>query len=89
MGGGFIDCMTVRVVSFNFGMNQDMLSSKKQWETKHVFTLRDLLESMGKHCSDDFIFGSEMGDIGQGFEAELGFLDGNKETDVEAFLSVV
>ena len=27
--------------------------------------------------------------IGQGFEAELGLLDGNKETDNEAFLSVV
>ena len=89
VGGDKVDCLALRVVSFNFGINQGMLTSTRQWEKKHVFTLRDLLESMGKHCSNDFIFGSEMGDIGQGFEAELGLLDGNEETDDEAFLSVV
>ena len=69
VGGGHVDCLCYRVVSFNFGINQGMLTSTRQWEKKHVFTLRDLLESMGKHCSNDFIFGSEMGDVGQGFEA--------------------
>ena len=68
VGDGVVTCPALRIVSFNFGIEQNMLTSERQWAQKHVYKFRDLLRSMGNTFSHDFIFGSEMGGVDQGFD---------------------
>ena len=68
VGGGMVTFLGLRIVSFNFGIEQNMLKSDRQWAQKHVYKFRDLLRSMGNTFSHDFIFGSEMGGVDQGFD---------------------
>ena len=68
VAGGVVDCLALHIVSFNFGIEQQMIESARAWGKKHSVTLRDLLDGMGNTCSNDFIFGSEMGGVDQGFE---------------------
>ena len=63
------ECVVIRLVSFNFGMQQSMLESTKRWNNHHVKKFRDLLVSLGTAASTDFVFGSEVGDKGKGFRA--------------------
>jgi len=56
------------VISFNFGINQAMLDSERQWNNKHGKKLRAIIHKCGDVALGDFIFGSEMGDHREGFE---------------------
>ena len=56
----------LRVVSFNFGMPQSMLESTKRWNTTHVFTFRNVLNTLGQAADNDFVFGSEVGGVHEG-----------------------
>ena len=67
VAGDAPECVGVRVVSFNFGMPQTMLESSRQWNNKHVFKFRDLLNALGPTTSADFVFCSEVGDARKGF----------------------
>ena len=60
------ECVGIRVVSFNFGMPQGMMSSNT-WNKKHVFTFRNVLQCLGTGAECDFVFGSEVGDVRKGF----------------------
>ena len=62
------ECVGIRVVSFNFGMPQSMLDSSKQWNKTHIYKFRDVLQSLGNAVGSDFVFGSEAGDAGKGFQ---------------------
>ena len=63
-----IECVAIRVVSFNFGIPQSMLESAKQWNKRHIFTFRDVLNGLGV-AGNDFVFCSEVGDVRKGFQA--------------------
>ena len=64
-----VECVAIRVVSFNFGIPQSMLESDHKWNRRHVHTFRSVLSSLGPAASNDFVFGSEVGDARKGFEA--------------------
>ncbi len=63
------DAVEIHVTSFNFGINQAMLDSAKQWNKKHCKNLRAIIEKFGEMA--DIIACSEMGDHKQGFEQSL------------------
>ena len=57
----------IRVVSFNMGMPQSMLNSKRRWRSEHVFKIRDVLTKLGHGASSDLVLCSEVGDMRKGF----------------------
>ena len=67
--GDTAECVGIRVVSFNFGMAQSMLESARQWNKKHIFKFRDVLQSLGHGTGNHFVFCSEVGDARKGFQA--------------------
>ena len=62
------ECVSIRVVSFNCGIQQTMLESGKQWNQKHVLKFRDLLQGLGPSSGSHFVFCSEVGDARKGFQ---------------------
>jgi hypothetical protein len=56
----------IHVISFNFGIHQNMLQGSKAWN-RHARTLSRLLQKVAKGCDADFIFGCEMGGHREGF----------------------
>ena len=62
-------CVGIRVVSFNMGMPQSMLTSEKRWHQQHVFKVRDVLAKLGQAASNDIVLCSEVGDMRKGFQA--------------------
>ena len=60
-------CVDLNVVSFNFGMQQEMLSSRTAWN-KHAVNLARLLNKFGHGHIADFIFGCEVGGHGKGVQ---------------------
>ena len=66
--GNVTECVGLRVVSFNLGIPQTMMDSCRQWNKKHIFTFRDVLNGLGV-AGNDFVFCSEVGDVRKGFKA--------------------
>ena len=64
-----VERLAFRVVSFNCGVHQEMLTSKKQWNQKHIHKFQAMLSALGTVCRNDFVFTSEVGGVRQGFEA--------------------
>ena len=62
-------CVGIRVVSFNIGMPQSMLTSEKRWHQQHVFKVRDVLAKLGRAANNDIVLCSEVGDMRKGFQA--------------------
>ena len=62
------ECVGIRVVSFNCGIQQTMLESGKQWNQKHVLKFRDLLQGLGPSSGSHFVFCSEVGDARKGVQ---------------------
>ena len=60
-------CVGIRVVSFNIGLEQSMLESTRRWEGQHVIKFRDVLSSLGHAAHIDFVFCSEVGGKRKGF----------------------
>ena len=54
-------CMTMTVISFNFGMQQSMLDSAT-WNRTHRVKFLKLLEIFGDDFDADMVFGCEIGD---------------------------
>ena len=69
VGEDVAQCVGIRVVSFNFGIPQTMLESDRRWNRQHLFTVRDVLVSLGQAATNDFVLCSEMGDSRKGFRA--------------------
>ena len=53
-------CMAMTVISFNFGMTQQMLDSAP-WNHTHRFKFLELLRIFGDDYHADMIFGCEVG----------------------------
>ena len=64
-----LECVGIRVVSFNFGIPQTMLDDSRTWKQTHSHRFCEVLESLGTACGSDFVFGSEAGDAQKGFQA--------------------
>ena len=64
-GDNVVQCIALGLVSFNFGIEQAMLTSKR-WNTTHIYNFRDLLVSLGHAGGNDFVFGSEVGAVRKG-----------------------
>ena len=69
VGTDVAQCVGIRVVSFNMGMPQSMLTSERQWNRRHVLALRDVLAKLGDACGNDFVLCSEVGGMREGFVA--------------------
>ena len=59
---GDVEYVLLRVVSFQCSMDQSTLQPGQAW----VFSFRDVLLSLGKQGSKDFVFCSGVGDARQG-----------------------
>ena len=59
--------MNLTVASYNFGIDQSMLESTKKWNSTLCIKFRDVLSSLGQAAGNDFVFGSEVGGMRQGF----------------------
>ena len=64
-----VERLAFRVVSFNCGVHQDMLASKKQWNKTHIHKFQAMLAAFGRVSRNDFVFTSEVGGVRQGFTA--------------------
>ena len=64
-----VERLPFRVVSFNCGVHQEMLTSKKQWSQKHSVKFQAMLSALGRVSTNDFVFTSEVGGVRQGFKA--------------------
>ena len=64
-----VERLPFRVVSFNCGVHQEMLTSKKQWNQKHFPKFQAMLSALGIVSTNDFVFTSEVGGVRQGFKA--------------------
>ena len=58
--------MTVRVGSFNFGVDQKMLLPEP-WERRHEENFRRVCEDLVDFGNLDILFGCELGGSGEGF----------------------
>ena len=67
VGGDVAECVGIGVVSFNFGMPQSMLESVRKWNREHVYRFCDVLRTLGHAAGNDFVLGSEVGDVRKGF----------------------
>ena len=61
-------CVRMKLISYNFGMQQEMLTSTKQWN-KHTRNLCRVLSKFGEGSKGDIICGCEMGGHEKGFAA--------------------
>ena len=67
--GDLAKCVGIKVVSFNMGMPQSMLTSEYRWRRQHNFAVRDTLAKLGDGAGNDIVLCSEVGDMRKGFGA--------------------
>jgi len=60
---GETECVVIRVVSFKCSLEQSTLQGEAYpW----IFGFRDVLQALGQHYPNDFVFCSGIGDAGKG-----------------------
>ena len=69
-GGALPECVMARLITFNFGIMQDMLQAGP-WKKKHEEKFVGLMELFTQEYEADLVFGCEVGAHKQGFAGDI------------------